>query len=312
MSSEGGHSTRRQLLGVGLAAAALAPVRLWAVAAPSPLISKAIPATGERLPAIGLGTDAFYRSEQGVIQAEIARMVQLGGTVIDTSSDYGDSEALIGAALAATGLRDRLFLATKLTASGGMFGMGVGGEASFRRSLQRLRTERVDLLQVHNLDGVDRLMPLMRRWKQERQTRYLGVTVSVGWQHDELLQTMRRYRLDFIQVNYSIDDRDAERRIFPAAQAQAVAVLVNLPLGRASLIRRAGGKPLPPWAAELGISSWSEFFLKYVISHPAVTCAIPGSTKLAHLEDNQAAARGPLPDAAARRRMQQYWTRVAG
>ena len=302
--------TRRELLTRLLPACALAP-RLpltWATDSDRPgVVLKPIPATGEKIPAIGLGTDAFYRSEQAAIRAEIERMVQLGGTVVDTSSDYGDSEGLIGEALSATGLRSRLFLATKLTASGGLFGMGVGGEASFHRSLQRLRTDRVDLLQVHNLDGTDTLMPLMQRWKQAGQTRYLGVTVSVGWQHEAIARTMRRYPLDFIQVDYSIDDRDAERVIFPVALERGVAVLVNLPLGRASLISRARGKPLPPWAAELAISSWSQFFLKYVISHPAVTCAIPGSTKVAHLQDNQLAAREPLPDAAARVRMERYW-----
>jgi aryl-alcohol dehydrogenase-like predicted oxidoreductase len=293
---------------MGLAAAALgvAPVR-GAPEANSALVTKVIPSTRERLPAIGLGTDAFYRSERAVIGEEIERMVQLGGAVIDTASDYGDSEALIGEAVASSNLRSRLFLATKLTASGGLFGMGEGGEASFRRSLQRLRTDRVDLLQVHNLDGVEALMPMMQRWKQAGQTRYLGVTVSVGGQHDALVAAMRRYPLDFIQVDYSIDDRDAERVIFPTALERHVAVLVNLPLGRASLIGRARGKPLPPWAGELAISSWSQFFLKYVISHPAVTCAIPGSTKVAHLQDNQMAARTPLPDAAARVRMERYW-----
>ena len=311
MASDAGVS-RRQLLGQGLGALlGAAAARIPAAPAPQPqLITKVIPSTGERLPAIGLGTDAFYRSEQVAIRAEIERMAQLGGTVIDTSSDYGDSEALIGEAVAASSLRTRLFLATKLTAGGGMFGLGVGGEASLRRSLQRLRTDRVDLLQVHNLDGVGQLMPTMQRWKREGQTRYLGVTVSVHWQHDELVQAMRRYPLDFIQVDYAIDNRDAEHVIFPTALERRVAVLVNLPLGRASLISRARGKALPRWAAELGISSWSQFFLKYVISHPAVTCAIPGSTKVAHLEDNQQAARIPLPDSAYRERMERYWRSI--
>lgn len=299
--------SRRELLAMGLAAAGLPAPFAFAIQAPDQaLISKAIPSTEERLPAIGLGTDAFDRSESAAIQAEIGRMVQRGGAVIDTASDYGESEALIGETLAALKLRNRVFLATKLSA-GGVFGLGVGGEASFHRSLQRLRTARVDLLQVHNLDGVDRLVPMMQRWKQEGRTRYLGVTVSVGWQHDELVATMRRYPLDFIQVDYSIENRDAERRIFPTAQERHMGVLINLPLGRASLIGQARGKALPPWAAELGIASWSQYFLKYVISHPAVTCAIPGSTKLAHLEDNQQAGRGELPDAAARERMQRYW-----
>jgi aryl-alcohol dehydrogenase-like predicted oxidoreductase len=301
-------SSRRELLGVGLAAVALrAAPALMAAEPVASLITKAIPSSGERLPAIGLGTDAFQRSQQEAIRAEIERMVELGGSVIDTSSDYGDSEALIGDALSASKLRGRLFLATKLTGSGGLFGLGVGGDQSFRRSLQRLRTDRVDLLQVHNLDGVDALMPMMQHWKQQGQTRYLGVTVSVAWQHDALVATMRRYALDFIQVDYSIDDRDAERIIFPTALERRIGVLVNLPLGRASLIRQARGKPLPPWAAELAIGSWSQFFLKYVISHPAVTCAIPGSTQVAHLQDNQMAARLPLPSAADRARMERYW-----
>ena len=138
-----------------------------------------------------------------------------------------------------------------------MFGLGVGGEASFRRSLQRLRTARVDLLQVHNLDGVDRLMPMMQRWKQAGRTRYLGVTVSVGWQHDELVATMRRYPLDFIQVDYSIEIGTQSGASFRPHRTH-MGVSINLPLGRASLIGRARGKALPPWAAELGIASWSQ------------------------------------------------------
>ncbi len=310
-------SGRRGLLRAALAACVFPATakQAFGTAAPSAgPITKAIPSTGERLPVIGLGTDAFYRSEQPAIEAEIGRMVQLGGTVIDTASDYGDSESLIGDALATLGLRRQIFLATKLTAGGGVFGIGsdLGGEGSFQRSLRRLRTERIDLLQVHNLDGVDRLMPLMQRWKQAGQIRYIGVTVSVQWQHDQLVQAMRRYPLDFIQVDYSISNRDAEKVIFPTALERKLAVLVDLPLGRASLIREAQGHPLPPWAADIGISSWSQLFLKYVISHPAVTCAIPGSTKLAHLEDNQAAARGVLPDSGARERMQRYWRDVVG
>jgi aryl-alcohol dehydrogenase-like predicted oxidoreductase len=307
---------RRRLLSAALAACVFpmaAKDAFGTSGASEGLIIKAVPSTGERLPVIGLGTDAFYRAEKSAIEAEIGRMVQLGGSVIDTASDYGDSESLIGDALATLGLRRRTFLATKLTAGGeGVFGIGsdLGGEQSFQRSLRRLRTEHIDLLQVHNLDGVDRLMPLMQRWKQAGQIRYIGVTVSVQWQHDELVQTMRRYPLDFIQVDYSISNRDAERAIFPTALERKVAVLVDLPLGRASLIREAQGHPLPQWAADLGISSWSQLFLKYVVSHPAVTCAIPGSTKLTHLEDNQAAARGLLPDAGARERMERYWRDV--
>lgn len=271
-----------------------------------PLITKPIPGTGERIPAIGLGSDAFTISERDAIQAEIRRMHELGGTVIDTAAAYGDSEALIGDALAALGLRDSMFLATKLTA-GGPFGAGEGGEDSFRRSLERLQTQRVDLLQVHNLSGVDRLMPLLQSWKKAGKLRYIGVTTSRVSQHAQLIEAMQKYPLDFIQVDYSIANRDAATTVFPVALERRVAVLANLPLARASLIGQAGKRALPDWAASIDVSSWGQYFLKYVISHPAVTCAIPGSTKLAHLEDNQGAARGRLPDAAMRAKMEQYW-----
>jgi aryl-alcohol dehydrogenase-like predicted oxidoreductase len=231
-------------------------------------------------------------------------MNELGGSVIDTAAAYGDSEALIGDALAALGIRDRMFLATKLTADGFFSG---GGEASFHRSLERLKTQRIDLLQVHNLNGVDSLMPLLQQWKKAGNIRYLGVTTSRVSQHGDIVEAMRKYPLDFIQVDYSIANRDAAASVFPVALERRVAVLVNLPLARAALIGQAGERKLPDWAADIDVSSWSQFFLKYVISHPAVTCAIPGSTKLAHLEDNQAAARGRLPDAATRSKMEKLW-----
>ena len=275
-------------------------------AASLPLITKPIPKSGERLPAIGLGTDAFRASERDAIQAEIGRMQQLGGTVIDTSADYGDSEALIGAALTRLGIRDRMFVATKLTASGGFFD-GVGGQRSFDRSLQRLQTQHVDLLQVHNLDGVDTLMPMMQRWKRDGRIRYLGITTSTHDQHGQMIEYLHKYPLDFVQVDYSLANRDAAADVLPLAVQQRVAVLVNLPFGAGGVIRRALRRRLPPWAADIDVSTWGQFLLKYVISHPAVTCAIPGSTQVAHLEDNQGAARGRLPDAAMRRRMEQYW-----
>lgn len=273
------------------------------------LITKAIPSTGERLPAIGLGTDKFRTGEKDAIRDEIRRMSELGGTVIDTSSDYGDSEAIIGDVLAELGIRDRIFLATKLTRGGGFFD-SVGGEASFKRSLKRLRTKHVDLLEVHNLDGTDALLPMMQEWKTAGTIRYLGVTTSRVGQHDELIDIMHRHPLDFVQVNYSIADREAAKTILPLARERKIAVLVNVPFGYGSLFGRIGSEALPAWAGDLGIASWAQFMLKYVISHPAVTCAIPGSTKVSHLEDNQGAAHAPLPDEATRRKMEQYWDKV--
>jgi aryl-alcohol dehydrogenase-like predicted oxidoreductase len=279
-------------------------------ASAAPLITRAIPSSGERIPAVGLGTDSFRASESDAIRAEIARMSELGGSVIDTAAAYGDSEALIGDALAALGIRERIFLASKLTADG-FFSSGGGGEASFRRSLERLKVERLDLLQVHNLDGVDSLMPMLQQWKKAGKIRYIGVTTSRVSQHTELVLAMRKYALDFVQVDYSLANRDAAASVFPLALERRMAVLVNLPLARASLFGQAAERKLPDWAADIDVSSWSQFFLKYVISHRAVTCAIPGSTKVAHLVDNQAAARGRLPDAATRLKMEQFWDAAA-
>jgi aryl-alcohol dehydrogenase-like predicted oxidoreductase len=201
-----------------------------------------------------------------------------------------------------------MFLATKLTVSGrGFRGDGVGGKASFERSLQRLRTDKVDLLQVHNLDGVDELLPQLREWKQAGKIRYLGITTSRVAQHEQMIAYLRKYPLDFVQVDYSLSNREAAQTLLPLAQERQVAVLANVPFGFGSELREAQARPLPAWAADLDVTSWAQFLLKYVISHPAVTCAIPGSTQVKHLEDNQAAARGRLPDAAQRRRMEQVW-----
>jgi aryl-alcohol dehydrogenase-like predicted oxidoreductase len=275
--------------------------------AAQPLITKVIPSSGERIPAIGIGTDSFREDLLNEIRAELQRMSELGGSVIDTAAAYGDSEALIGDALVSLNSRDKMFLATKLVGSGSNSSAGASGAASFDRSLERLKTRRVDLLQVHNLNGVAQLIPLMQQWKKDGAIRYIGVTTSRTSQHAELIDVMRHYPLDFIQVDYSIADRDAAETILPLALERKLAVLVNLPFGRSSLFQQASGRALPPSAADIDVASWAQYFLKYVIAHPAVTCAIPGSTKLSHLVDNQGAGRGRLPDPAMRRKMEGYW-----
>ena len=309
--------SRREFIGAGAAAGLAGWLPRPAPAGDSPaaalpLITKVVPSSGERLPAIGIGTAAFRTELKDEIRAELKRMSELGGSVIDTAAAYGDSEALIGEALASLSTRDQVFLATKLVGSGGWESfIGTSGADSFARSLQRLRTARVDLLQVHNLKGVAALMPTLEGWKKSNRIRYIGVTTSRVSQHAELLDTMRRFTLDFIQVDYSLANREAAEAILPLAVERKVAVLVNLPFGRAAMFREAAERQLPPWAAEIDVTSWAQFFLKYAISHPAVTCAIPGSTKLSHLEDNQAGGRGRLPDAAQRRKMEQYWDQRA-
>ncbi len=293
--------TRRETLSFGLALGAAHLLRtsyVGAVPATRVLtpVLKTIPSSGEKLPAVGLGTDQFRASERGSIQAEIQRLPQLGGSVIDTAAAYGDSEALIGEAVAALGIRDKLFLAAKLT-----------GEDSFNRSLARLKTDHVDLLQVHNLEGVDELMPVMRKWKQAGKIRYIGITTSRVGQHTHMVEYMRQYPLDFVQVDYSLANRDAAANVLPTALERRVAVLANIPFGFGSVLRQAQLRQLPDWAADFGAVTWSQFLLKYVISHPAVTCVIPGSTKIEHLEDNQRAGHGLLPDEATRRKMEEYW-----
>ena len=274
-----------------------------------PLITRAIPSTGERIAAIGIGTDSFRDQLRDEIRAELKRMSELGGSVIDTAAAYGDSEALIGQALDSLGTRDRMFIATKLVGSESNGRSGATGADSFGRSLERRKTPRVDLLQVHNLNGVAVLMPLMQEWKKAGRIRYLGVTTSRGSQHAEIIDVMRNYPLDFIQVDYSIANRDAAEAILPLALERKLAVLANLPFGHSSLFRQAADRELPGWAADIDVASWGQYFLKYVISHPAVTCAIPGSTTVSHLVDNQGAGRGRLPDTAMRRKMEEYWDR---
>jgi aryl-alcohol dehydrogenase-like predicted oxidoreductase len=271
-----------------------------------PLITKAIPSTGEKLPAIGLGTDQFRSNERDAIQAEIKRMEQMGATVIDTAAAYGDSESLIGDALGALGIRDRMFLATKLSVDEAGDSTRAG-EESFARSLTRLRTNHIDLLQVHNLEGVEVMMPVLQQWKKEGKIRYIGITTSRVGQHTQMVEYMRQYPLDFVQVDYSLANREAANSVLPLAMQRRIAVLANVPFGFGSTLRQAQMRKLPDWAKDIDATSWSQFLLKYVISHPAVTCCIPGSTKVEHLEQNQLAGRGRLPDAAMRKRMEEAW-----
>jgi aryl-alcohol dehydrogenase-like predicted oxidoreductase len=307
------HLSRRDVLCAGIlggVAVALQPA-LRAHAADSTPILKAIPATGEKIPVIGLGTNAYGVTDSAELASRkevLQRMSGLGGRVIDTAAAYGRSEEVIGELLAGLGNRKDYFLATK-TPMGSLGDMKGAIDESFRR----LRTDHIELLQVHNMNDADKQLPAFNEYKQAKQIRYLGVTTSQDGHYEEMARVMRAHKLDFIQVDYSLGNRSAEEKILPLAQERGIAVLANVPLGgrRGSLISNIGDKPLPPWASEIDATSWAQLLLKYVVSHPAVTCAIPGTTKLKHAEDNQAAGRGRLPDAAMRKKMEQFWESVA-
>jgi len=308
-------STRRELLtaamllGTGASLALRSAGGADGQAAQLPLITRAIPASGAKLPVVGLGTNAFSArsaEELPARRAVLQRLAQLGGKVVDTAAIYGQSEAVIGDALASLAVREQLFLSTKVLATDAQ-----EGKSSMEESLHRLRTAHVDLMEVHNLVGVEVMLPVLQEWQQAGRIRYLGITTARVDEHARLAELMRKYRLDFIQVDYSLANRDAADVVLPLAQERGIAVLVNVPFGgrrgAAGVFAEAAKRKLPDWAAEFDAASWGQFFLKYVVSHPAVTCAIPGTTDVAHLEDNLCGARGRLPDAAMRKRMEQYW-----
>jgi aryl-alcohol dehydrogenase-like predicted oxidoreductase len=312
MSCDRAMLSRRHALQAGLAAAAaLAMPRLASSgeAAASELVTKPIPSSGERLPVVGLGTNAYGVTDAGEIAARrevLQHFPELGARVVDTARAYGDSELVIGRLVAELGIRRELFIATKTPIRGEI----KPGAGELDEALARLRTDRLDLLQIHNFHGIDELFPRMLEWKQAGKVRYVGVTTSTDDQYPLMLDALRTRPLDFIQVDYSIENRGSEQEILPLARDKGVAVLINVPLGgrRGNLLAKVAGKPLPPWAGELDATSWAQLLLKYVVSHPAVTVTIPGTTKLAHLRDNQLAARGRLPDPAERKRLEEYWS----
>lgn len=279
-------------------------------AADDTLITRAIPSSGERLPVVGLGTNNYSVTAPDDLKTRrevLERMPQLGGKLIDTAPAYGRSEEVIGTLLAEIGNRDRFFLATKATAPKDDVS---AGRKQIEDSFKRLRTDHIELIQVHSLQGVDVLVPVLQELKGAKRIKYLGATTSSDEQHEAMAAAIRKHRLDFVQINYSIDDREAAKTLLPLAQERGIAVLVNIPFGGrrgSNVFTRVQGRELPSWAKEFDATSWAQFFLKYVISHPAITCAIPGTTKLSHLEDNQRGGRGRLPDADMRKRMEAFW-----
>jgi aryl-alcohol dehydrogenase-like predicted oxidoreductase len=304
-------TTRRDLLKVaaGAGAAVLLSSRRPSAQA-GPLIERAIPSSGERLPVIGVGTARRWEAvtqpaEMAPLRDVLRQFAARGGKVVDTAPSYGTAEAVAGELIAELGIRSSLFLATKVAATGREAGIEQI-EASFRR----LRTSRVDLIAVHNLRDTATQLATLRALKQAGRIRYVGITTSFPRQYADFERTMRAETLDFIQVDYALDSREAGTTILPLAADRGMAVMVNLPFGRGRLFQAVQGRPLPPWAADIDCGSWAQFFLKYIVSHPAVTCCIPGTARVEYLIDNLGAAQGRLPDAAMRRRMEELIERL--
>ncbi len=297
---------RRSILKLAAAAGMSLAMPDLAASGSAALLRRAIPRSGELLPAVGLGTWQTFdvgpndpaRTELGEV---LRQLTELGGSVVDSSPMYGESERVVGDLAAKLGLRERLFFATKVWTSGREAGIRQM-EASFRL----MRTARIDLMQVHNLLDLGTHLKTLREWKAAGKIRYFGITHYHSGAYAELERLVKTREYDFVQFNYSMDEREAEARLLPLCADSGTAVLVNRPFSQAGLFGKVRGKPLPPWAAEFDCASWAQFFLKYILSHPAVTCAIPGTRRVAHLRDNLQAGAGRLPDPALRRRMVEY------
>lgn len=287
--------SRRHFLHHTLALSGLAMMPPHSRAAAPYLATRIIPADGRRLAVVGLGTwrtfdvgtDATARANLGGV---LARFAELGGEVVDSSAMYGSAEAVIGDLARERTLRERLFLATKVWTQGREAGI-----AQMEESLRRLRTPRIELMQIHNLLDWRRHLPVLRAWKAEGRIRYLGISHYSSDAYAEIEDILRRETLDFLQINYSLAEQDAARRLLPLAAERGVAVIANRPFAEGALFGRVKGRALPAAAAEHGCASWAQVFLRWILAHPAVNCAIPASSRIEHLEDNMAAGIGTLP-----------------
>lgn len=258
------------------------------------------------VPLVGIGTARLYQDPQteedyAPLRATLARFVELGGKVIDTAPSYGRAEEVLGRLTSELGARDRLYLATKVGADN-----LDEGKAQIEQSFANLRTDFIDLIAVHNLRDTANHLAYLRELREAGRIGAVGITTSFDPQYDEFAGVMEREQLDCIQVDYALDNRNAADRILPLAREKDIPVMINLPFGRGRLFQATQGRPLPDWASEIGATSWAQVFLKYIISHPSRPIAIPGTDQVRYVDDNLGAARGPLPDEALRRRMEQF------
>ena len=301
--------SRREWLSLTLATGAAAALdRAW-LSAQQPLITRAIPAGGERIPIVGLGSSATFsqvarKDDVTAISEVLKAMVSGGGTVFDTAPGYGASEEVAGRVAATLGYTDRIFWATKVNvARGGGSADPAAARAQIDRSFQRIGKQPIDLIQVHNLGDVATQLPILEQLKQEKRIRYIGVTSTDERQYPELISHMRNEPLDFIGVDYAIDNREVETTILPLARERKIGVLVYAPFGRTRLWRRVEGREVPAWAAEFDAKTWAQFFLKFVASHPDVTAITPATSQPKNMLDNLGGGMGRLPNEEQRKRM---------
>ena len=300
--------TRRDFTKTALAAGSIiAAAGPAALATPASIIKRKIPSSGEAIPIMGLGTNRYGVGDSADARAPLrdalARFHALGGTVVDTAPAYRTSESVLGDLMSDLGIRGDLFIATKVDREGSRD----DSLAQTRASAHRLRTDAIDLMQVHSLRDWENNVPLLQELKQDGVIRYVGLTTSRSSQYREMEKAMLRHDLDFIQIDYSLEQREAAERMLPIAADRGMAVMLNRTFGGGRIFEAVGDRPLPEWAAELQITSWAQFLLKYALSHPAATVAIPGMTKARHVDDNFGAAHGPMPDAGQRRRMEAFF-----
>lgn len=299
--------SRRDALRRIAGAGAVVAMPSLAAGASSAAIERTIPASGEALPAVGLGTWQRFDIGTGDAQRAAAREVlrrfaQAGGRVVDSSPMYGNSEQVVGELSQELGLAERLFFATKVWTSGREAGI-----AQMEESFRRMRTKRMDLMQVHNLLDAATHLKTLHEWKRSGRVRYIGLTHYHRGAYADMERWIERDPPDFMQINYSLGEREAERRLLPLAAERGVAVLINRPFGKGALLSAVRGRPVPEWAKEIDATSWAQVLLKWILGHPAVTCVIPATRNPQHLLDNMAAATGRLPDPAMRKRMAQYF-----
>ena len=267
------------------------------------MLTRPIPSSGETIPVIGLGTWQTFdvggsTTERTPLAEVLGTFATLGGKVIDSSPMYGNSEEVAGDIAAKLGLRSKLFVATKVWTSG-----KAQGVEQMEDSMRKLRAAPVDLMQVHNLVDVKNHLDTLHDWKQAGRVRYVGVTHYTAASHDDVAKVVANRPIDFIQINYSVGEREAERRLLPLALERGVAVIANRPFAGGNLFRSLRSRPVPPWAEEINCDSWAQLLLKFVVSHPAMTCAIPATSKVAHLRDNMKAGYGRQPDESLRARI---------